>query len=149
MNSALPLALVLLHVALSAMASHHWDHPHHDAHHAAAAHGHDGEWAARRGDAHDWRHADRRDHAHDAGFAKGDRADWARLDYGGHKRHESGDSFAEGYAHEHGDDHARAGGWEGGHHGGHSAHSSHAHHKHPHHFGHHPHGHFGHHGQWH
>ncbi|KAI6239867.1 hypothetical protein M3Y99_00518900 [Aphelenchoides fujianensis] len=82
------------------------------------------------------RHADRRDHAHDAGFAKGDQADWARLDYGDHKRHESGDSFAEGFAHEHGDDHGRA----SGHDGGHSPHSSRAHHELPHHFGHHPHG---------
>jgi hypothetical protein len=69
--------------------------------------------------------ADAQEHGHDAGYRKGDEQDWARLDYGGHKSHANGDSYAHGYAHEHGelttikpykllflgDDHGHRDGW--------------------------------------
>ncbi|KAI6180107.1 hypothetical protein M3Y98_00683700 [Aphelenchoides besseyi] len=156
MSQSTILFVFLTGCSLSVLGSglfHHdaW-HPHHLDHHDHESHGHDGEWGSKHGDGWGENHADAHDHAHEAGYAKGDAQDWARLDYGGHKNHASGDSYAHGYANEHGDGHGGEAGWANGHDGAHSHHSAHAHH--PHHFdGHH--GHFdaphyfgGHHGHF-
>lgn len=89
---------------------------HHPDHFESDGHEHDADWGSKHEDSHGWDHskflacynlmlcflADAQEGGHNAGFRKGDEQDWARLDYGGHKSHASGDSYAHGYTNEHG-----------------------------------------------
>lgn len=66
-------------------------------------------------------------HDHDIahGYAEGDRDEWSKLSYGGHKSHATGDRYSNGYAHDSGNDFGHNGGFENGFDHGHNSYANH------------------------
>jgi hypothetical protein len=52
----------------------------------------------------DFSHSNDHNHAIANGYAEGDRGEWPKLSYGGHKSEASGDSYSQQYENDHGND---------------------------------------------